>query len=666
MWAVCMLARMIRRGTVQAMIVAIIAILGALIAAGAASAASGPDVDARLIDKYSPLMRFGPGDECDVTAYRPVDVSTMFQNPEVVLRGPWDRVNIVKVAPTEDRVSGGLTGYHLDFPGSALRPADCVYLDFQESLLAQRPATIYGRIAREAGHPDKMAVQYWFFYVFNDWKNRHEGDWEMIQVEFDTGDAEVALSQEPRRVVYSQHATATSYPWDSGRVTAVDDTHPVVFVATGSHASFAQSGLFLARGGREGLGCDDARASEDTLTPVVQTIPSDSTAATQKFPWLGFDGRWGELRPSFFNGPTGPRDKLQYDQPFTWSEHRDATRSASRIPSTSVLTTPATDAFCYVIGAGAVATRLGLDAPTLTAFIGVIIALLVWFAASRTRWTPSAPRRLNHTRSIGQILTASFRMYKLHPGGFFRIGLIAVPMGLLGSAFDLAAHAINPDSGGGWWREALGAILLWLSPALPILTLVMATAAVAWMAQRVDRGERPSPYAAYRATIGQSRLLLVPVIVVLAAQLLASISWVLLVLVVLVTIRICLYAVIVGTEGDPDDAHPLRGSIRLTRGNTWRTAVVAFGVVGLAVVVGPFLGIVTIILTGWPYWVINFIAMLVRVVTLICGALALTYLYADLRAREVLSTDEPAPEEVLPEQFTLPSPGGTAEPQPNG
>ena len=28
-------------------------------------------------------------------------------------------------------------------------------------------------------HPGRIALQYWLFYVFNDFNNLHEGDWEM-------------------------------------------------------------------------------------------------------------------------------------------------------------------------------------------------------------------------------------------------------------------------------------------------------------------------------------------------------------------------------------------------------------------------------------------------------------------------------------------------------
>ncbi len=43
----------------------------------------------------------------------------------------------------------------------------------------------YGRVVRTSGY---VALQYWFFYPFNDWRSRiygvndHEADWEQVVV----------------------------------------------------------------------------------------------------------------------------------------------------------------------------------------------------------------------------------------------------------------------------------------------------------------------------------------------------------------------------------------------------------------------------------------------------------------------------------------------------
>ena len=71
--------------------------------------------------------------------------------------------------------------------------------------LALNP-TAYAHVAKEEGEPG-IAVQYWYNYYYNDFANKHEGDWEMVQVMFDEADsAEEALQQEPTRTAFSGHA----------------------------------------------------------------------------------------------------------------------------------------------------------------------------------------------------------------------------------------------------------------------------------------------------------------------------------------------------------------------------------------------------------------------------------------------------------------------------
>jgi hypothetical protein len=68
--------------------------------------------------------------------------------------------------------------------------------------------TVYAHVATEPGDPGQLALQYWFFYVFNHWNNTHEGNWEMIQLNFDANTARQALTQSPTSIGYSQHEGA--------------------------------------------------------------------------------------------------------------------------------------------------------------------------------------------------------------------------------------------------------------------------------------------------------------------------------------------------------------------------------------------------------------------------------------------------------------------------
>ena len=90
-----------------------------------------------------------------------------------------------------------MTGWYLDYPGNPLAP-HCDYEKWFKEAAAGVTPTLYSRIATDPDHPDKLALQYWFFYTYNDWNDKHEGDWEMVQVVFPAATPEDALTARPR------------------------------------------------------------------------------------------------------------------------------------------------------------------------------------------------------------------------------------------------------------------------------------------------------------------------------------------------------------------------------------------------------------------------------------------------------------------------------------
>ena len=106
--------------------------------------------------------------------------------------------------------------------------------------------------------PASSRSQYWFYYTFNDFTDKHESDWEMAQVDFAASSAAAALRVGPYEVDLSQHAGGERSAWTDTKLQK-DGTHPVIYDATGSHANYFGRALYLGRGAREGFGCDDTR-----------------------------------------------------------------------------------------------------------------------------------------------------------------------------------------------------------------------------------------------------------------------------------------------------------------------------------------------------------------------------------------------------------------------
>ena len=107
----------------------------------------------------------------------------------------------------------------------------------------------------------------------NDWNNLHEGDWEMIQLNFDAADAAQALNQDPVAVGYSSHEGAERAAWGDEKLEVVGRTHPVVYPAAGSHANKFTEALYIGSSADAGVGCDDTRGPHVQLRPLVRTIP---------------------------------------------------------------------------------------------------------------------------------------------------------------------------------------------------------------------------------------------------------------------------------------------------------------------------------------------------------------------------------------------------------
>src|SRR6185312_16878684 len=119
------------------------------------------------------------------------------------------------------------------------------------------------------------------------------------QLNFDAPSAQAALAAQPVSVGYSSHEGAERADWGDDKLDLVGATHPVVYPAAGSHANKFTAALYLGSSAEAGVGCDDTEGPHREVMPVVKTIPSDPSAAQRAFPWIVFEGRWGELEKAF-------------------------------------------------------------------------------------------------------------------------------------------------------------------------------------------------------------------------------------------------------------------------------------------------------------------------------------------------------------------------------
>ena len=181
------------------------------------------------------------------------------------------------------------------------------------------PTTAYGAYFESAG---RVVLEYWLFYPFdlysvsnppNEFWQDHEADWETVAVVLDT----TGKTPRPLLVAASRHCSGARRDW--ARVER-RGTHPVVYVALGSHANYYAAGeipldrrcwppvaraIFTAYA----VPLRDHVASGTPVTPGVVPITALSPS------WMTFAGRWGETQYVHFPrntpfayglGPAGP------------------------------------------------------------------------------------------------------------------------------------------------------------------------------------------------------------------------------------------------------------------------------------------------------------------------------------------------------------------------
>ena len=271
----------------------------------------------------------------------------------------------------------------MDFPGNALQPG-CDFETWERARadeLDLQPA-VYARVATEEGE-EGLALQYWFWYVYNDWNNLHEGDWEMIQLTWDVSTVEEALETDPISVTYSQHGGAERRDWDDERFEREDDSHPVVYVSAGSHAAYFGSSIWIGWARNTGVGCDNTDPPSVPTAVDVIVIPQDIDP-NGPFAWLLWDGRWGERQPWEFNGPRGPSG-AKWNTPVSWID--DARSYSIAMPHSDTIGPGPVNLFCSVTELGGVfLARLPGVGREVAALIVAILAAPVIIAALSWRY----------------------------------------------------------------------------------------------------------------------------------------------------------------------------------------------------------------------------------------------------------------------------------------
>lgn len=283
---------------------------------GRGASDSGRAPDSRVADEVEPADR----DEL-ITRYAP----HLHLNPEdpnlpanvdwylgrVSMRFHHDNCKDHEVLPLGSVTQAALVEQRHPLNGSLCRHDDAKVVDSRTSELffleiASPDETYLGAprsewktyaVWRPSETAGRIDIEYWFFYPFNDNVAMfdHESDWEHVRVTVDPK-AESGRGA-ATAVKLSQHHEGQTFEMGDAAL-SMDGTHPVAYVAKGTHANYPSPGTFKIEG-TGGAALDVARAAAPADVWKTETAVVDiGTRAKPKNGQLfvQYWGRWGEIR----------------------------------------------------------------------------------------------------------------------------------------------------------------------------------------------------------------------------------------------------------------------------------------------------------------------------------------------------------------------------------
>lgn len=250
-----------------------------------------------LAATYAPELHFSAGE-----AFYPTSVDYIIGSSTVDQRNPTGSPTVVDPAPTPSTL-GSNTSTDL-YLNNKLGSLKAIAADYTAN---GRPLGYYAYVHLVDQGSVKI-IQYWLFYAYNNGPlNDHQGDIEVVQVFLDS-------SGNPTSALFSQHFSGENAVWSD--VEKTQGTHPVVYVAQGSHANY-----FRSYQGRIGIENDVVSNDGLVISPSQLNLV---VLANQS--WLNFAGRWGywgtDLQVAQGQaGPYGPvfnQDGIRWAHPFEY------------------------------------------------------------------------------------------------------------------------------------------------------------------------------------------------------------------------------------------------------------------------------------------------------------------------------------------------------------
>jgi hypothetical protein len=265
--------------------------------------------DAALLARYEPVLVLHAAER-----FSPVAVDGFLGAAQLEQRSGTTWVAATGPLPTADPSGcAARPCWRLRQPGCSMEEGTAAVGCYAAGPAAASPPAVYGAAFHTRG---RIALEYWLWYAADFWSGRyppsdevwqaHEGDWEAVTVVLSRAGA-------PLYAGYSQHECGKRRAW---RRVPKSGTHPVAYVAFGSHANYYAAGdqpLDLRRQCYDPVGAAILRADLGGVVldrlgggrrlarlPLVPLTPRPPA-------WLAFPGAWGEANLFHAPDPVGTR-----------------------------------------------------------------------------------------------------------------------------------------------------------------------------------------------------------------------------------------------------------------------------------------------------------------------------------------------------------------------
>ena len=225
-------------------------------------------------------------------------------------------------------------------------------------------------------------------------------------------------------------------------------------------------------------------------------------------------------------------------------------------------------------------------------------------------------------------------MYASRPLLFVGIGLITIPVSFVISLLQgliLRAPLIGVDTHGEGGGLRVG-LAVWLGTVLVLAGFAMVQAATTRAMVEIDAGRGVRPIPAFRMALDSLRPLVGALAIAVAVVSLLGVSIFLLPIAIWLVVRWALFVPVAELE-QHSALGVLRRSGQLVRLQWFKVGTLVVVATALALVTGPFVGALLILVADLPFAFVNVVAALLYAVAMPFVAITTTYVFFDSRAR---------------------------------